>query len=182
MGVGCKVLVKLYGQSKEKSSNCTSSSLEYSMANCFFRWDGESRNNLQWMAARAALWHNWQNNWLLFCWCTRIGLRMPSFWDCLYTWSDTVTIHKVRTIVLDYGELLAYWFILHACSMLDWGLRPVLFHKSNHHSLWGTVHMYLNPLLVPAQGALVVVAWQGLVVPLLPPICLNWFVLKRVKL
>ncbi len=27
-----------------------------------------------------------------------------------------VSIHILRTVVLDYGELLAYWFILHGCS------------------------------------------------------------------
>jgi hypothetical protein len=25
----------------------------------------------------------------------------------------SVSIHSLRTVVLDYGELLAYWFILH---------------------------------------------------------------------
>ena len=28
----------------------------------------------------------------------------------------SVSIHILCTIVLDYGELLAYWFILHGCS------------------------------------------------------------------
>jgi hypothetical protein len=28
----------------------------------------------------------------------------------------SVTIHNVRTLVLDYGELLAYWFVLHAIN------------------------------------------------------------------
>ncbi len=41
-----------------------------------------------------------------------------------------VSIHILRTVVLDYGELLAYWFILHGCSTLEWGSRPVLFHNS----------------------------------------------------
>ncbi len=41
-----------------------------------------------------------------------------------------VSIHSLRTVVLDYGELLAYWFTLHGCSMLDRGSRPVLFHDS----------------------------------------------------
>jgi hypothetical protein len=40
------------------------------------------------------------------------------------------TIHNIRTIAPCYGELLAYWFILHGCSVLDWGSRPVLFHNS----------------------------------------------------
>ncbi len=41
-----------------------------------------------------------------------------------------VSIHILHTVVLDYGELLAYWFILHGCSTLDRGSRPVLFHDS----------------------------------------------------
>ncbi len=41
-----------------------------------------------------------------------------------------VTIHNIRTLAPCYGELLAYWFIKHGCSTLDWGSRPVLFHDS----------------------------------------------------
>jgi hypothetical protein len=44
--------------------------------------------------------------------------------------ASCVSIHILRTIVLDYGELLAYWFILHGCSTLDRGSRPVSFHDS----------------------------------------------------
>ncbi len=28
----------------------------------------------------------------------------------------SVSIHSLRTIALDYGELLAYWLTLHGCS------------------------------------------------------------------
>ncbi len=65
--------------------------------------------------------------------------------------SKDVSIHILRTVVFDYGELLAYWFILHGCSTLDRGLRPVSFHDSWQNLLRKT----LVPPLVPARGALV---------------------------
>ncbi len=33
----------------------------------------------------------------------------------------SVSIHILRTVVLDYGELLAYWFILHCYVMRNFG-------------------------------------------------------------
>ncbi len=43
---------------------------------------------------------------------------------------NNVSIHILRSVAPDYGELLAYWFILHGYSMLDRGSRPVSFHNS----------------------------------------------------
>ncbi len=63
----------------------------------------------------------------------------------------SVSIHILRTVVLDYGELLAYWFTLHSCST-RFGVRDL----SRSTILWQELlRKTLVPPLVPARGALV---------------------------
>jgi hypothetical protein len=62
-----------------------------------------------------------------------------------------VSIHILCTIVLDYGELLAYWFILHGRSTLD-RVRDL----SHSMIIWqDLLRELLVPPLMPAWGALV---------------------------
>ncbi len=44
---------------------------------------------------------------------TRIYVLHYSTYTCV---PGSVNIHILRTVVLDYGELLAYWFTLHGYS------------------------------------------------------------------
>ena len=45
---------------------------------------------------------------------TRIYVLHYSTYTCV---PGSVSIHILHTVVLDYGELLAYWFILHCCVL-----------------------------------------------------------------
>jgi hypothetical protein len=55
----------------------------------------------------------------------------------------SVSIHSLRTVVLDYGELLAYWFTLHDVTLLGvpWYLYRYL----------PTCLLFIKVLLLPTQ-------------------------------